>query len=190
MKKQQRSRILHATAEAVADRGYRAVTVADIVRGAGVSTKTFYELFTDKEDAVCAVYDGVDAIIARYNQEKSAAPGGDARALLHAAVAFTLDRLAADPTITRLLIVEAIGGGPRVQARRNQAYRRAAALIAHSLQASRAAVVDEKLIIAYLGGLSELVLQHLADAPVHTLPVLVEPACRFTDAVFFPKARR
>ncbi len=188
VRKTQRKRIVRAAADAVADRGYRATTVADIVRRAGVSTKTFYELFSDKEAALCAVYDTVDEIIETYYAEHGAGLGGEVepRALLHAAVAFTLDRLASDPTFTRMLVVEAVGGGPRILARRNRVFRRVAALIAESLRVAGAPPRDDKLIVAYLGGLTELVLQHLADAPAHTLPVLVEPACRFTDAVFFP----
>jgi AcrR family transcriptional regulator len=182
----QAERLVRAAAEVVAAKGYRATTIADIVKKAGVSTKTFYDLFADKEAALCAVYDGVDAIIEGYVEARAAAGAIDPRLALHAAVAFVLDRLAADTTYTRLLVVEAVGGGPRIQARRNQVYRRVAALIADALRGSRPAL-DEKLIVAYLGGLTELVLQHIADAPVRTLPVLVEPACRFTDAIFFPR---
>ncbi len=185
----QKTRLLRATAEAVAEKGYRAVTVGDIVRRAGVSTKTFYELHADKEAALCAVYDAVDGIMERYYASLEPPRAGDARTRLHGAVAFALGRLATDATFARLLIIEAVGGGPRIQARRNQAFRRMARLIAESLARERSAAVDETLIIAYLGGVTELVLQHLADSPADTLGVLVEPACRFTDAVFFPKAR-
>jgi AcrR family transcriptional regulator len=184
----QRKRVLRATAEAVAEHGYRAATIADIVRRAGVSTKTFYELFADKEDAMCAVYDGVDAILERHYESEQASGVRDARARMHASVAFVLELLAADATVTRVLIVEATGGGPRILARRNQLFHRAAALIASLFRDARAPL-DETLIVAYLGGLTELVLQHIAAAPVSALHELVEPACRFTDALFFPRSR-
>jgi AcrR family transcriptional regulator len=45
-------RLLHATAESVAQKGYAAVTVADIVRTAQVSRDVFYNQFHDKEKAV------------------------------------------------------------------------------------------------------------------------------------------
>jgi AcrR family transcriptional regulator len=186
----QAARILRATAAAVAEKGYRAATVGDIVRRAGVSTKTFYQLYADKEAALCAVYDAVDAIIERYDATHNRPRSGDARTRLHAAVAFALGQLATDATLARLLIIEAVGGGPRIQARRNKAFRRMAELIARSLRRGRPAGIDKSLIIAYLGGVTELVLQHLADSPAHTLGVLVVPACRFTDAVFFPRLRR
>src|SRR5438045_8114907 len=89
--KTQKRRILRATAEVVARAGYRAATVADIVKRAGVSTRTFYELYADKDAALCAVYDAVDGIIARYYESHRDLGGGDARARLHAAVAFSLE---------------------------------------------------------------------------------------------------
>src|SRR5258707_9758454 len=126
--KTQQRRVLRATAEVVAQKGYRAATVADIVSRAGVSTKTFYQLYADKDAALCAVWDAVDGIVARYYESHKGVGGGDPRERLHAAVAFTLERLAADATFTRLLIVEAAGSGKRIQAPRNQAYRPLAAL--------------------------------------------------------------
>src|ERR1700750_933600 len=60
----QRSRLVEAVGRAVADKGYGAATIDDIVRGAGVSKKTFYEHFRDKEDCFLAAYEsGVEALL-------------------------------------------------------------------------------------------------------------------------------
>ena len=53
----QRTRLLEAVGRAVAEKGYGATTIDDIVRGAGVSKKTFYEHFRDKEDCFVAAYE-------------------------------------------------------------------------------------------------------------------------------------
>src|SRR6266568_4630287 len=53
----QRDRILDAIAHEVAQMGYPNVTVADVRRRAGVSSKTFYELFSDKADCFLVAYD-------------------------------------------------------------------------------------------------------------------------------------
>src|SRR5882724_3806888 len=45
----QRGRLLDAMAEVVAEKGYQATTVADVVERAGVSRRTFYEQFPDRE---------------------------------------------------------------------------------------------------------------------------------------------
>src|SRR3954465_9903368 len=57
----QRGRMLGAMADAVARKTYAGTTVADGVAGAGVSRKTFYEHFRDKEECFLAGFDaGVD----------------------------------------------------------------------------------------------------------------------------------
>jgi AcrR family transcriptional regulator len=45
-----RRRLLDAMAVAVRDRGYQDSTVADVVRHARTSRRTFYEHFTSKQD--------------------------------------------------------------------------------------------------------------------------------------------
>ena len=46
-------------AAASAEKGYAATTIADIVRHARVSKRTFYEHFADKEDCLLAGYQHV-----------------------------------------------------------------------------------------------------------------------------------
>ena len=59
----QRGRLICAVADCVAAKGYAETTVADVIALAGVSRKTFYEHFTDKEACFLASYDhGADAI--------------------------------------------------------------------------------------------------------------------------------
>src|ERR687887_1541556 len=54
--KSQRSRMLGALVEVVAEKGYAATTVADIIARAGVSRTTFYQQFKDKEDCFLQAY--------------------------------------------------------------------------------------------------------------------------------------
>ncbi|MBC9226586.1 TetR family transcriptional regulator [Aeromicrobium sp. 636] len=51
-----RGRIMQATLDEVADCGYAGTTVARITRRAHVSRTSFYETFTDKEDAFAAAH--------------------------------------------------------------------------------------------------------------------------------------
>src|SRR3984957_6944617 len=57
----QRERILAAVADVVAEKGYSAMTVEDVVGRAGVSRRTFYDQFADKREAFFAAYDAVSA---------------------------------------------------------------------------------------------------------------------------------
>ena len=53
----QRARILAAMVDVVAERGAANVTVARVVTRSGVSRRTFYELFEDREDCFLAAFD-------------------------------------------------------------------------------------------------------------------------------------
>ena len=57
MTESQRNRILQAMIEVVSERGYPETRVVDVIGVAGVSRKTFYELFASKEDCFLAAYD-------------------------------------------------------------------------------------------------------------------------------------
>jgi len=50
-----RRRLIDALAESIADTGYSATTVADIVRRARTSRRTFYEHFSDRESCLVAL---------------------------------------------------------------------------------------------------------------------------------------
>ena len=59
----QRARLLEAMAQVVSSEGYAATTVSDVVRSAGVSRSTFYELFESKEQCFVEAYrHGIDVL--------------------------------------------------------------------------------------------------------------------------------
>ena len=70
-------RILGGMVAAVAERGYAATTITDVVRHARVSRRTFYEHFADKEACFLAAYDAVsDAMLARSRARRRALASG------------------------------------------------------------------------------------------------------------------
>ena len=77
----QRTRLLEAVGGAVAEKGYAATTIDDIVRGAGVSKKTFYEHFQDKLGAFLAAYEAASDELyehVRVAQDAASDPGAPA----------------------------------------------------------------------------------------------------------------
>ncbi len=54
-----RTRIVDGTAEAVQEHGLRSVTVQHILSAAGLSRRTFYQHFRNKDDACLALYERV-----------------------------------------------------------------------------------------------------------------------------------
>ncbi len=55
-----RQRLIGAVAESIEQRGYRDTTVADIVRIARTSRRTFYEHFEDRETCFLALFDAIN----------------------------------------------------------------------------------------------------------------------------------
>src|SRR3977135_679977 len=53
----QRARVLAAMTEVAAERGAANVSVGHVVARSGVSRRTFYELFDDREDCFLAAFD-------------------------------------------------------------------------------------------------------------------------------------
>ncbi|HEY7961339.1 MAG TPA: TetR/AcrR family transcriptional regulator [Solirubrobacteraceae bacterium] len=113
----QRQRILGATAEVVAEHGAGAVTVAHIVARAGVSRRTFYEQFPDREACFLAAFDeAIGRVSAAVLPQYEAAQGWRER--LRAGLAALLGFLDANPGARALLVVEVLGAGPVALERR------------------------------------------------------------------------
>lgn len=107
----QRARIVAALAEETVEKGYRAVTVADIVRRAGIARNTFYENFTSKENCFLAAYEfAVEEAMRRVIE---AAEGHDSwPARVNAGLAAFLAYVASEPALARTCIVESLSAGP------------------------------------------------------------------------------
>ena len=96
----QRTRLLEAVGRAVAEKGYAAATIDDIVRGAGVSKKTFYDHFSDKLDCFLAAYEAAsDELLARLREAQSSPEGWLERT--RAGIVAYLRWLAAEPALAR-----------------------------------------------------------------------------------------
>lgn len=107
----QRARIVAALAEETVDKGYRAVTVADIVRRAGIARNTFYENFSSKEDCFLAAYEfAVEEAMRRVLEAGSEIESWPAR--VNAGLAAFLRYVASEPALARTCVVEALAAGP------------------------------------------------------------------------------
>src|SRR5262249_53431209 len=123
----QRARMLDAMVHAVAEKGYARVVVADVIERAGVSRKTFYEQFSNKEDCFLAAYDAGGASLAAGMAEGLAPPAPDWLAGAGRAVEAYLDQMAASPAFARAFLIEALGAGPAALERRDVVQQRFAA---------------------------------------------------------------
>ena len=107
----QRARIIAALAEETVDKGYRAVTVADIVRRAGIARNTFYENFSSKEDCFLAASEfAVKEALRRVVDAATKVESWPER--VDAGLSAFLHYVASEPALARTCIVEALSAGP------------------------------------------------------------------------------
>jgi AcrR family transcriptional regulator/DNA-binding MarR family transcriptional regulator len=111
--------MLAAMIEVCAERGAAGVAVAHVVERAGVSRRTFYEIFDDGEDCLmAAVEDSLDR--ARGRVLAACFEGGSWRDRMRSCLEGALRLFEEEPLLARLLIVETSAAGRRVLARRIQ----------------------------------------------------------------------
>lgn len=124
----QRARILAAVVAAVGERGYADATVEDFTGRAGVSRKTFYQHFGNKQAAFLTAYDQVaERVVTAIRTAYSA--HDDYVASARDALECTLRELAADPDAAVLGIVEVFAAGPEALRRRGEIIRKLTELI-------------------------------------------------------------
>ncbi len=107
----QRARMLTAMVELCAECGAASVTVAHVVARSGVSRRTFYEIFQDREACFLAAFEDSVAlarerILAVYDVRASWCER------IRLALAALLDLFDERPSVGRLLIVESLAAGP------------------------------------------------------------------------------
>ena len=162
----QRARLLAAMANVVAAKGYAATTVADVVRDAGVSRSTFYELFSSKEACFLAAYnEGVDDLLQAVREAVHEAQD-DWRAQLRAGIRAYLARLARPDHFARVYIDEIHAAGAAALEARADALRRFADRYHASFSQARAAdptlrEPDPDALLVLCAGTEQLVAERL-----------------------------
>jgi AcrR family transcriptional regulator len=175
----QRARMLDAMVQAVAEKGYARVAVADVIERAGVSRKTFYEQFANKEECFLAAYDaGVDQLLAAIDAALTTlAP--DWLAAARRAVETYLETMAASPAFARAFLIEALGAGPAALERRGQVQDRFAAQLEAVHRRARTDIPEipelpPHTFRAAVGAVNELVTAHVLEHGAQTLPELTD----------------
>jgi AcrR family transcriptional regulator len=182
-KEDQRRRILRATGELVAERGYHAVTVELIVKHARVSFKTFYSHFANKEECFVELFETVMADArARMDAavERERGRGAPWPQQVAAALRALFDVFLADPLIARASIVDAPTVGPVMIDR----YQQAMSGLTPLLRQGRGFVADADELPSTLedtlaGGLLWSAYQRLIVGEVDRIETLLPEAVIF-----------
>jgi AcrR family transcriptional regulator len=101
----QRERLVEAMVQAVSERGVVATTISDLVARAGISRRTFYEHFDNKEDCLLATY---DTVVETEVQRLLGLAGAEVawREQLEGIIRALFDAIAERPDAARLICVE------------------------------------------------------------------------------------
>lgn len=187
----QRGRMIDAMASVVAEKGYAAATVADVVERAGVSRRTFYEQFADKEACFLAVYDAALAVVLGQIREvaESGPPGAGWRRRVRARVEAVLALLAFKPAFARALQVEILTAGPAALERRAGMLVMVSGVWRSVHEQARAEEpslpeLPDEVFMVLAAGLEELVRGCIRTRGTAALPELTGPILRTVFAVF------
>src|SRR4051812_17563193 len=204
----QRARLLDAMIRVVAERGYVAASVTDVVRLAGVSRSTFYEQFPSKEACFLEGYRaGVDGLVERVREAVfwgGSGAGGDVlgggvrgaaheapddwRAQLRAGIRTYVETLASEPVFARASLLEIHAAGPAALEERAAAGRRFADRYHASFESARESdpalrpPPDEALVVL-CSGTEQLFAERVREERLGELSQLEDVFCYCAEAV-------
>ena len=175
----QRERLLRAAVAAVADKGYPAVTVADIVRRAKVSRAAFYFHFRGREDCFLAATRRGGQLLFGHVMEAVRAVPADApdEEVLRAGCRAFLGFLADEPAFARVFYIDMPAAGPVAVARLQDAGCRFAEINAKWHRRARTRhpdwpAVPDEAYQALSGATAELVRSWVGADKSEALPEL------------------
>jgi len=170
----QRARILSAMFDVACERGAANVTVAHVVERSGVSRRTFYEQFSDREDCFMAAFEQAlsyasERVLSAYESH------GTWRERIRAALSALLIFLEEEPVIGRLLIVESLSGGPKTLARRGKVIARITSAIDEGRSEAKAGSPQPLMAEGIVGGVLTVIHSRLAQKGRPPLIELLNP---------------
>jgi AcrR family transcriptional regulator len=170
----QRSRLIGAMIEEVAEQGYSGATLARLVALAGVSKRAFHELFQTKEAYFLATY---DAIVANAVRRIRAAyrSDGDWQARLRAGFTAYAAEVVEEPKAARLVLVEVLGAGPAALARMRRTRLIFEEMVSTSFrEAPDGATLPPLIAKGIVCGVERITRQLLLAGDVAELPALAD----------------
>ncbi|HEX5990290.1 MAG TPA: TetR/AcrR family transcriptional regulator [Solirubrobacterales bacterium] len=166
----QRHRIHRAMVEVVSARGYPETRVVDVIGVAGVSRKTFYELFESKEDCFLAAYDVLlETLLGEATDAFESRSGAPWAERIGAALEVLLEHLSRHPDEARYAIVEVLAAGPKALARRDSALRQFTGFLEPG-RSETSVELPGITSLAVTGGVNELLYSEILHGAVAGLP--------------------
>jgi AcrR family transcriptional regulator len=177
----QRDRLVAAMGELAVELGAAAVGVHHICQRAGISRRTFYDLYTDREACFVDTHEEAFGRLMGHVGDAVAAAGPEWEDRAVAATQALLGALEADRVLAHLCLVSAVGGNPDGLRLRRAAIALIAGLLA---DAPEPALGSEDVLTGTLGGVWELAFRRLTDEPEESIDALAGAAVYLVLAPF------
>ena len=176
----QRERMLLATAELVAERGYQKTTIELIAKTSKVALVTFYEHFSSKEECFLAAFDESVAA-AREVFAELLDPEQPWQEQISSALEIFLEMVVKEQARAKLCIVEAQAAGSASLARYQAMLESVAPKLREGREFNpRASRLPDGLEVAIAGGIAWLVHQRLVADDVDELMALLPEMLQVT----------
>ena len=184
-----RQRLLDGLAASIEERGYRDTTVADIVRYARTSKRTFYSQFGTKEDCFAELLTANnDELVATIREAVD--PGAPWHEQVRQAVVAYVHTIEERPAITLSWIRELPALGEYARPTLRRGFARLATMIVElssnaGFRTAGLAPLSHAAAVILVGGLRELTAQTVEDGQPVT--DIIEPALAVSLALLGPK---
>jgi AcrR family transcriptional regulator len=180
----QRERLIAAVPRVVAEHGYEAMSVADIVKAAAVSRNAFYKNFADKQECFAVAHDvGHERLFEVLTGRCETAATLEER--VEGALSAGLEAMASDPDLARMLFVEAPSAGEEIALRYHEWLRRYGTLLraaAPDLSPQALPAPDVEGVI--VGGIASRVASEVLHGRAAKLADLVAPLIEYVLTFF------
>lgn len=167
----QRDRLAAGIIAAIAEKGYRDTTVADIAAAAGVSRRTFYSYFSSKEECYLATYE----VIGRYLAEASLSGGEgeeDWARRVRGEIAGAMEFFSANPDLVRFYLIAPPRAGEAVADRYRLGATRVLAQLSQGLPGNAKRPTPD-VLNAIAGGMAALIVRKVEAGEGEGLDSLV-----------------
>jgi AcrR family transcriptional regulator len=177
----QRARIHGAMVEAVAECGYEGTSVKQVIGLAGVSRRSFYEQFSNKQESFLATFDLLVHQAAQRALRAYQATDGDLEQRLRATFKALTEATAEDPKPALLVLVEAQTAGAAGALHLCKATATCEQMLAKAFaEAREATVLPTPIVRAIAGGLHGAIAQVIRGGAPRERAELAEEMLRWT----------
>jgi AcrR family transcriptional regulator len=170
-----RERLLSSMTTSVAENGYGALTIAEVVERAGLETDDFYRHFPNKEACALAAYDWVvGEALSRFGEAYASAGASSWPLAVRRGLRALLKAIAEHPDAAKMATLEVPPIGPEAHRRYRAMVERFATFMSDGREyAERGDELPEQVEIMALGGAEVIIFDEISAGRTGKLPEML-----------------